>query len=140
MAGITSLLLTGLAAQELPKIAAALPLISPRDYAETFQVALGALERAGATIVVADPVLGVIATEITVTGQLQQTGTRTILTFGPAFEHHPVLRVAVTEQKRFSAGRPEPWGDPRLNETLSREILYQVHRELMRPRDALAQN
>ncbi len=85
------------------------------DYDAAFDAVVKALKLADSDVVVADREAGLIATEIEITGGWKQTGTRTVVSLIKDNPSHTIVKVAVTEQKRYKALQTEPWSDPKLD-------------------------
>ena len=87
----------------------------PVAYDAAFDAIVKALKTTDQSVAVADRDAGMIATEIEITGGWRQTGTRTVISLTKDTAANTLVRVSVTEQKRFKALQVEPWSDPKLN-------------------------
>ncbi len=85
----------------------------PTDKA--FSAVVTALQKADYEIADANKDGGLISTAIVVTGGWRQTGTRAVLTIIRDSDSTSIVKVVVTEQKRYKALQTEPWGEPKAN-------------------------
>ncbi len=84
-------------------------------YEKTFEAVVTALKTSDNEVSDANKDAGLIATAIAVTGGWRQTGTRTVVSVIRDTDGSSIVKVVVTEQKRFKALQTEPWSDPKAN-------------------------
>jgi hypothetical protein len=73
---------------------------------------------------------GLIATGMEIKGKWRQTGTRVVITVVSDSTSSAIVRVAVTEQKRFKALQAEPWSDPKVDEKASAALAAEIEHAL----------
>lgn len=99
-------------------------------YEKSYETVLNFLKKQDYNIDSASKETGQIITEITVKGGWKQTGTRVQVTFIKDSESVTIVKVAVTEQKRYKALQVEPWGEAKVNSKKSEQLADEVKAEL----------
>ena len=89
---------------------------------KVFAAIVTALQKADYEIADANKDGGFISTALVVTGGWRQTGTRVVVTVIRDSDTASIVKVVVTEQKRYKAIQTEPWSEPTAHAAKTKEL------------------
>lgn len=102
-----------------------------RSYDATYDAVLTHLKKNDHIIEQADRDIGQIFTGLEITGGWRQKGTRWVVTLIKENEEETIVKVAVTQQKRYKALQTEPWSDPKLLPEESKTVAKALRKALV---------